>query len=300
VEGSSVLRTCPKCGASEDLRDSAFCPSCGGVLKTEHPPQSLNPLSEAPDTEQSGTPKFVDEASATIAEDGEPPSLQLARASGLEKAMPTPAEPKIEELPPPPFRPAPERLSAPDSWLRPSAELKKIEADATSLDAKPPAMTGAIAADVAAAANDGSKPIEKTVEDLDDEAKKALAGMQSGAAGGSRPLPKGTTAPHMLPGHEGVEKMLSIPAGPSLPIAIALTLGRLLLAAALSAFAAIGYGFLRERVGADLVKALSLNPRGPVLDVAFGVLFVVTSFAFGYGVFHATAPGWRTPKWRRL
>ncbi|MFO0612971.1 MAG: hypothetical protein U0414_10305 [Polyangiaceae bacterium] len=303
MEGSSALRTCPKCGVSEDLRDSAFCPNCGAVLRAEHPPHSLHPLSEAPDTEQSGSPHFADEASATIAEDGEPPSLQFARASGLEKSMPTPAEPKIEEAAPPPFMRAPERLSAPESWLRPSSPASaapKGDAAATSLAEKPPVMTGAVRAAAEAvgeAARPADKPIEKTVEDIADEAKQALADLEKEKP---KPLPKGTTAPHMLPGHEAVQKMLSIPAGPALPIGILQALGRLALAGLLSALAAIGYGFVRERVGPDLVKALSLNPRGPVLDIAFGALFLLTSFAFGYGVFRATSQGWRTPKWRKV
>lgn len=313
MEGSTSLRACPKCGASEERGDSTFCPHCGAVLRTEGP-QSSMPLSEAPDTEQTGKPSIVEEPSAaadkTIADEGEPASLQHARASGIEKPVATPAEEAKETMEsataaaaPPAFAPAPERLSAPESWLRPSAEPKKLpEADATSLDAKPPAMddpTGPPNPVVAKAV------AEKTIDDLPQEAKQALAGSEKAAALAVSPpepgrLAKGTTAPHILPGHAAVEKMLSISTTPSVPIAIAKNAGRIVLAMALSVGAGVGYGFLRQQVGPDLVKALSLDPRGNVLNVAFAALFLVTSFAFSYGVFAATSKGWRRPKWRKV
>lgn len=316
-------RACPKCGATEDSADSVFCPHCGAVLKVDAArsdgPHSQLPHSEAPDTEQTGEPRFslgqsagaivddkrqapfLDESSKTIAEDGEPASLRHARASGLEKPVPTPSEAEIIEAPLM-FSPAPERLSAPESWLRSSADIKAalLDAEKTSLDAKPP---------VEEPPGPPPKPdfwkVEKTVEDLDDDAKRALKA-RSGAASASdapkkpEPLAKGTTAPHLLPGSEAVEKMLKIRATPALPIALAQHLGRLILVFVLSAAAAIGFGFLREAVGADLVKALSLDPRGPVLNVAFGALYVLTSFAFAYGVFQATSRGWRRPKWGKV
>lgn len=306
MEGSTSLRACPKCGASEERGDSAFCPHCGAVLKLEGP-QSMTPLSEAPDTEQTGQPGFVDEKSAaadkTIADEGEPASLQHARASGIEKPVPTPAEEAKETMEsataaaapaPPPFAPAPERLSAPESWLRPSTELKKLpEADATSLDAKPPEMDDPTGP---------PKPVaEKTIDDLPDDAKRSLAaGLEGGAKERPPSLAKGTTAPHILPGHAVVEKMLAISATPSVPIAIAKNLGRVVVAMALSVGAGIGYGFLRQQIGPDLVKAFSLDPRGNVLNVAFAALFFLTSFAFSYGVFAATSKGWRRPKWRKV
>lgn len=319
-------RACPKCGETEDGADSVFCPQCGAVLASEpaqkaesakvaEGPHSQLPLSEAPDTEQTGEPRFtttrgfVDEASKTIAEDGEPASLRHARATGLEKPVPTPSEAEIVEAPLM-FAPAPERLSAPESWLRSSADLKAAlrDGEKTSLDAKPPVdeVTGPPRNE-----KDFWK-VEKTVEDLDDDAKRALnalpgdaapaMGAQAKAAPAKKPEPlaKGTTAPHLLPGSEAVEKMLQIRASPALPIALAQHLGRLVLVFVLSAAAAIGFGFLRESVGPDLVKALSLDPRGPVLNVAFGVLYVLTSFAFAYGVFQATSRGWRRPKWSRV
>ena len=64
--------------------------------------------------------------------------------------------------------------------------------------------------------------------------------------------------------HAVVEQMLSIRTVSSVPIAIASTAGRVLLAMVLSAAAGVGYGFLRQQVGPDLVKALSLDPRGQI------------------------------------
>ena len=305
IGASAQARTCPKCGVSEESSDSVFCPHCGGVLKIEPKvdgPHSQLPLSEAPDTEQTGTPKFVDEAAKTIAEDGEPASLRIARASGIEKAVPTRSEAEIIEAPLM-FSPAPERLSAPESWLRSSADIKQalLDGEKTSLDAKPP---------VEEPPGPAPKPdfwkVEKTVEDLDDDAKRALAALPAKDAAAKpekkeqTPLPKGTTAPHLLPGSEAVEKMLKIRATPALPVALAQHLGRLVLIFVLSAAAAIGFGFVRETVGPDLVKALSLDPRGPVLNIAFGALYLLTSFAFAYGIFQATSRGWRRPKWGKV